>query len=107
MHRYDVRILLAGIFLATTSLCGCTDKPYSVKGDTVTVHVAEAAPGGARTVRLQFAGPELVRVSASPDGRMHDRKSLVVVPQASFRDFHVSEQAGEVWVQTAALTAAV
>ena len=107
MRNYSVSILLASFSLVLAGLCGCADRPYTVKGDTVTVRVAEPVAGGARTVRLQWAGPELVRVSASPDGRLHDRKSLVVVPQAAFRDFSVSEQDGEVLAQSAALTVAV
>ena len=107
MRKYNVSILFGGIFLALTGLSGCQDRPYTVKGDTVTVRVAEPAAGGAARVRLQLAGPELVRVSASPDRKMHDRASLVIVPQAAFRDFSVSERDGEVRVQTSALTAAV
>ena len=76
MRNYSVSILLASFSLVLAGLCGCTERPYTVKGDTVTVRVAEPVAGGARTVRLQWAGPELVRVSASPDGRLHDRKSL-------------------------------
>ena len=86
---------------------GCARGPYSVHGNDVTVRIEDPVPGGPSVLRLQVAGPELVRVSASPDGAMHDRASLVVVPQAKFRDFRVSEQEGEVRVQTAALTAAV
>ena len=88
-------------------LSGCSSRPYSVRGDAVTVKIAEPAPGGASVLRLQPAGPELIRVSASPDGKMHERKSLVVLPQARFRDFQVSVEEGEVRVKTAALTAAV
>ena len=88
-------------------LVGCVDKDYVLRGDSVTVRISDPVPGGPSVLRLQVAGPELVRVSASPDGAMHDRASLVVVPQAKFRDFRVSEQEGEVRVQTAALTAAV
>ena len=96
-------------FLAASALllAACTDKPYSIKGGQVLVRVAEPLPGGASVIRLQLAGPELIRVSASPDGVMHDRASLVVVPQKRFRDFRVSEENGEVLVRTAALTAAV
>ena len=93
---------LAGLILA-----GCSGKPYTLGGDSVTVRIDEPVPGGPAVVRLQLAGPELIRVSASPDGRIHDRASLVVVPQARFRDFRVTEQDGEVRVQTSALTAVV
>ena len=38
-------------------------------------------------VRLQVISPEIVRVSVSPDGKFHDRKSLAVVPQGSCTQF--------------------
>ena len=88
-------------------LAGCASRPYAVRGDAVTVKISDPAPGGASVLRLQPAGPELIRVSASPDGKMHERKSLVVLPQARFRDFQVSVEEGEVHVKTAALTAIV
>ena len=88
-------------------LAGCNPKPYTLRGGSVTVKIQDPAPGGASVLRLQPAGPELIRVSASPDGRMHDRASLVIVPQQQFSDFSVTEENGEVLVRTAALTAAV
>ena len=88
-------------------LAGCNPKPYTLRGGSVTVKIQDPAPGGASVLRLQPAGPELIRVSASPDGRMHDRSSLVIVPQQQFSDFSVTEENGEVLVRTAALTAAV
>ena len=88
-------------------LAGCTARPFARQGDSVTVKIENPAPGGASVLRLQVAGPELIRVSASPDGRMHDRASLVVVPQKKFNAFSVSVVDGEVQVRTAALTAAV
>ena len=98
----SVLLLAAALFLAA-----CTGKPYEIKGGQVIVRVADPLPGAASVVRLQVAGPELVRVSASPDGVLHERTSLVVVPQARFRDFKVFEENGEVCVRTSALTAAV
>lgn len=103
MRKPSFVLLLA----AALTLVACTDKPYEIKGGQVTVRVADPLPGGASVVRLQLCGPELIRVSASPDGALHDRASLVVVPQTRFRDFKVSEENGEVCVRTSALTAAV
>ena len=99
-------------FLALcAALCGlsaCREKSFSVRGDIVTVPVRQPVPGGPSVIRLQLAGPELIRVSASPDGVMHDRASLVVVDRkVPFRSFRVSQEGGEVLVRTDALTAAV
>ena len=58
-------------------------------------------------VRLQVISPEIVRVSVSPDGKFHDRKSLVVLPQQGCKDFRLSKEAGKVVLSTSALTVEV
>ncbi len=102
--KIQLTISLLAVLL---SLAACSEQAYVVRGDQVTVRVSAPVPGGASVVRLQVAGPELIRVSASPDGALHERASLVVVPQKRFRDFTVTQQDGEVCVRTASLTAAV
>ena len=52
------------------------------------------------TLRLQVVSPEIIRVSASPDGKFQDRQSLVVLPQAAKTDFEVSEAMGKVHLTT-------
>ena len=90
------------LFLMGVLLAGCAPKPFCVKGNTVTIRMEDPAPDRASVIRLQWAGPELVRISASPDGSMHDRPSLVVLPQKPFRGFQVSRDlaSGEVSVRT-------
>ena len=87
----------------------CSQKTCTVRGDTVTIRLDKPAENGASILRLQWAGPELVRVSAAPDGVMHDRQSLVVVPQESFKDFTVAQPdgQGEILVSSAKITVAV
>ncbi len=58
-------------------------------------------------VRLQVISPEMVRVSVSPDGKFHDRKSLVVLPQQGCKDFTLSKEEGKVVLSTSALTVEV
>ena len=58
-------------------------------------------------VRLQVISPEIVRVSVSPDGKFHDRQSLVVLPQQSYQDFKLSKEAGKVVLSTPALSVEV
>ena len=62
---------------------------------------------GAGKVRLQVITPEIVRVSVSPDGRFHDRQSLVVLPQEGCKDFEVSDAMGKVRLATEALSVEV
>jgi alpha-D-xyloside xylohydrolase len=54
-------------------------------------------------VRLQVISPEIIRVSVSPDGKFHDRKSLVVLPQQGCKDFRLSKEAGKEVLSTSAL----
>ena len=59
------------------------------------------------TVRLQVLSPEIVRVSVSPDGRFHDRNSLMVLPQRGGAEFTVDRTDSCVTVRTEALTVQV
>jgi alpha-D-xyloside xylohydrolase len=58
-------------------------------------------------VRLQVISPEIVRVSVSPNGKFHDRKSLVVLPQQGCKDFKLLKEADKVVLSTSALTVEV
>ncbi|MBQ2330686.1 MAG: FAD-dependent oxidoreductase, partial [Oscillospiraceae bacterium] len=59
------------------------------------------------SVRLQVISPEIVRVTVSPDGKFHDRPSLVVLPQQKNADFKLSKEAGKVLLSTSALSVEV
>ena len=52
-------------------------------------------------------GEQIIRVSATPERRFQDRKSLVVLPQADFRAFSVSRDGEGVRVSTAACSVVV
>ena len=96
-------ILGLGLLLA---LQGC-QSDYKVKGDTVTVKLENVQPGAPSQVRLQVIGPKLVRVSATPDGAFHDRKSLVVLPVKEKTPFSVEMEEGIVKVSTGEVVARV
>ena len=90
-------LLLLSIPLMVMS---CT-RGYKVKGDQVFVTCENAV------VRLQVVSPEIIRVSATPDGKFSTRQSLVVVPQEAFRGFKVEKVENDVRVSTDSLTAVV
>ena len=92
-----------GLLLA---LQGC-QSGYKVKGDTVTVKLENVQPGAPSQVRLQVMGPKLIRVSATPDGAFHDRKSLVVLPVKEKTRFSVEMEEGVVKVSTGEVVARV
>ena len=96
-------VLGLGLLLA---LQGC-QSGYKVKGDTVTVKLENVQPGAPSQVRLQVMGPKLVRVSATPDGTFHDRKSLVVLPVKEKTPFSVEMEEGVVKVSTGEVVARV
>ena len=99
------KIWLAG--LGALMLLQACNAGYSVQGDTVTVKLQNPEEGGPAKIRFQVMGEKLIRVSATPDAKFRDRKSLVVLPVQGKTPFTVSEEAGLVKVATSAVTAAV
>ena len=100
------KILLLATAVALLSL-SCGPKDYSVKGNTVTVPLLAPAEGGPAQVRLQVLGEKIIRVSATPDKKFNDRKSLVVLPVKEKTPFTVTAEGGLVKVATSAVTATV
>ena len=95
------RTLLLGLAVLMM-IQGC-QSGYSVKGNQVVIPVE----GEAAQVRLQVLGEKIIRVSATPDKKFHDRKSLVVLPVEDKTPFQVTGEEGQVKVSTPALTAIV
>ena len=110
--------------LAATALLfvSCAQKEYAVKGNTVTVklqapvlrqaqepvgELVEPPVQQASQVRLQVLGEKIIRVSATPDPKFNDRKSLVVLPMKGTTKFQVSMDEGLVKVSTSAVTVTV
>ena len=86
MHfRHSLLLIPALCLLAA---CG---GPVSKRGDAVTVAVPHLYDGKPGQVRLQWVDEDIVRVSATPERRFSDRPSLMVVPQAGYRGFSVSQ----------------
>ena len=77
---------ICGVLL-TLALTACQKKDVTVK----------CAP---YTLRLQVISPEIIRVSASADGKFTDRQSLVVLPQETRAPFEVSDAMGKVHLTT-------
>ena len=88
------------VLLVASLLAGCGRNAYKVAGNKVTVSVARPEPGGARKVRFQVLGDKIIRISATPDRKFHDRKSLVVLPQEPSGDFTVAETAEGIRLET-------
>ena len=104
MRFSQIVSLLAAAALLSSS---CAQKDYAVKGNTVTVQLQAPAEGRPSQVRLQVLGEKIIRVSATPDRKFNDRKSLVVLPRKEKTPFQVSIDEGLVKVSTSAVTATV
>ena len=76
--RYLLLPVVSAVMLVFPTSCG--NKVLKVKGDSVIVRLSSPVEGGPSQVRLQVLGEKIVRVSATPDKKFHDRKSLVVLP---------------------------
>ena len=77
-----MRRLLFPFVITLLVLQGCSGSRYNVRGDKVEVKA------GSVSIRLQVVSPEIIRVSAMPEGvRFPERKSLVVVSQDNTPDF--------------------
>ena len=59
------------------------------------------------TFRVQVVSPEIVRVSAAPDGVFTDRESLVVLPQEGCTEFTTEEVGNKVRIKTEKLLVVV
>ncbi|MDR0939528.1 MAG: DUF5110 domain-containing protein [Mediterranea sp.] len=92
---------LAGTTLLTACSGGATSA-YRRTDNGVTVTVQSPAVGGARLVRLQVMGEQLIRVSATADKQFADPKSLIIVPQEGGQTpFDVERQGDTVALSTA------
>ena len=94
-----MRRVLSLLILSALVVSGCSQ--YRIKGDQVLVRKDDVS------LRLQVISPSIIRVSAVPDGRFSDRKSLSVVPQDKFTGFKVESRGDSVLVRTDELTAFV
>lgn len=100
------RILFAAFLLSVSS--GLYAGGYSRSGNFVTVQVEQPSPQSPRWVRLQVVGDKIVRVEATVEAEFPVKESLIIVPQAvSGASFRVEEDADNVCVTTAAVTARV
>ena len=70
--------LLAGLIFGS-----CSGKVYEQTDNGVIVKVQQQGEQKTRLVRFQVMGDKLIHVSATPDSKFADSKSLIVVPQES------------------------
>ncbi len=77
--RYLLLPAVAAVMLIMPPSCG--NKVVKVKGDSVIVRLSSPVEGGPSQIRPQVMGEKIIRVSATPDKKFNDRRSLVVLPE--------------------------
>ncbi len=97
---------VAALLISLLSVAACSG-PVRQQGNSVFVQVPEGEGGPSVQVRLQWVDAGIVRVSATPERRFSRRPSLMVVPQAGYRDFTLTQTPGSVEVASPALRVVV
>lgn len=101
------RFLLLGFF-ALLCLTACRNNGYEVIEDGVIVKVQNSKRNSTAKVRLKVMSEDIVRVSATPGRKFHDRNSLIILPDAQKRtDFDVIDLDSAVELRTSGLIVTV
>lgn len=85
----------------------CAGSGYQKTGNGVIVEVRQQQPTDVRKVRLEVMGEKLIHVSATPEKKFSDAKSLIIVPQQNKTDFKVEDHGDAVSVKTSQVCATV
>ena len=101
-YRKNSALIMLCIFMLS-----CSNNGYKVTKDGVIVDVATMQDAGAKKVRIEVMGEKLMHVSATPEKKFADTKSLVIVPRGEKTPFQVEDLGETVAVKTSALTATV
>ena len=101
--RYCLCLIMSICLLAA----GCESNIYDRTDDGVTVRVQSPVDGGPELVRLEAVSDKIIRVSATPEKRFADPKSLMIVPQDEVPCFDVSADDGIVTLKTVSIRANV
>jgi len=100
-----LKIFISAILIATAS-CAMAEG-FTRNGNTVTVSVQNPVENGAKIVRLEVVGNNIIRVRATSKQALPDKTSLIVVPQKTKAKFDVTEEQNAVRVKAANVTAVV
>jgi alpha-D-xyloside xylohydrolase len=83
-----------------------TATDYTVSGQYVTIPVKKVKEGGAQVVRLQVVNDNIIRVQATPENKLPEKQSLIIVKQTQAPKFTVTD-GDEVCVKAARVEARV
>nr|WP_255495267.1 TIM-barrel domain-containing protein [Dysgonomonas sp. 521] len=87
---------------------GCKSGPYQKTSDGVIVTLKSDSAHTTKNVRLQVINDDIIRVSATPDGKFSDKKSLVTVfDKGQTTGWDAIEENGNIVLKTATTIASV
>ncbi len=89
-------IMLLAALLFGTGLPAAADGHVTRDDRGITLHLPADKAGQPRLVRLQVMGDKIIRVSATPEQRFADDKSLIIIPREVHSRFDVIEREGSV-----------
>ena len=100
-----IKILIPAILccFATMARAGVVVKA----GNMVTINIETPQGEGAKIVCLQVVNDNIIRVRATSEDVLPEKKSLMVVPQKGSPGFDVNEDAQKVYVKTRKVQAVV
>ena len=97
----------ASLLALTVLLLTACSREYHINDNSITVKVQHSHENGPALVRLEVLGEKIIHVSATPQRKFSDKKSLAVLPQDRFDDFTVAEQDGSLVVETKSISSHV
>lgn len=86
---------------------GSAAAAITTNNDGITIKVENASKGGARLVRLQVVGDNIIRVTATPEDAFPVKQSLVIVPQTSHPKYTTKDNGSTVTLKAKGVQAVV
>ena len=100
------RIMFLAMAISVT-LTSCQRAPYTINGNTVEIRLTAPEEGGAKLLRLEAITNKVFHVSASPDRKWHERKSLLLVDLPKCKVKSCEQKGDTLLVSTGLVTANV
>ena len=101
----NLKLFFSAILLLMTTVAGAAG--FTRNGNTVTIQVANPQNDGARVVCLEVVNDNIIRVRATSEQVLPEKKSLIIVPQKAKPQFEVTEDSQSIRVKAANVSATV
>ncbi|GHT76457.1 alpha-xylosidase [Bacteroidia bacterium] len=103
----NTKIISVGIILAVI-LAGCQQRAYKKMDDGIIVNLKSDSSQSAKKIRLQVVTEEIIHVTATPENKFSDKKSLITVyDKTQSKGWEIAEDGENVVLKTAATQAIV